>query len=191
MHDIFSREPDPLEGMLRPPSPPDNEALRQELYPRTQRVLRRRRHLRQLAYAAALLISFGAGGGTVRLMVEGERGALAPRSSEQSRESKQTNTQPNQQQGADAPRSPVSCDSALTREWTAFDSEDHRSERYRQAADYYLTEENDPESALRCYSNALDSGTEQDLTISADDSYLLMAIKNARQKERNHAKQGG
>src|SRR5690348_9941457 len=61
MHDIFSREPDPLDGMLRPPSPPDNEALRQTVYRRTRRVLHRRRVVRRFAYAAALLVSFAAG----------------------------------------------------------------------------------------------------------------------------------
>ncbi len=54
-----------------------------------------------------------------------------------------------------------------------------------------MTEEIDPQSALRCYSNALDNGTEQDLAISSEDNWLLMAIKDARLKERNHAKQGG
>jgi hypothetical protein len=184
MHEFFSREPDPIEAMLRPPPPPDNEALRQTVYTHTQRVLYRRRRLRQFAYAASLLLSFTVGAGTMQLMTRpaltdsGERGASPPCSSESA------------QQGADAPRSPTSEDSALDAEWVAFDSTDHRSELYRQAGDRYIKDESDLQSALRCYSNALDNGSEQDLAISPDDNWLLMAIKDARQKEKQYAKQG-
>jgi hypothetical protein len=185
MHEFFSHEPDPIEAMLRPPSPTDNELLRQAAYAQTQRVLHRRRRLRQYAYAASLLLSFTVGAGTMQLMTRpaltdsGERGALAPCSSD------------GVQQGADAPHSPTPDDSALAHEWIAFDSEDHRSELYRQAGDRYIKDANDLQSALRCYSNALDNGSEQDLDISPDDNWLLMAIKDARQKEKNNAKQGG
>ncbi len=46
-----------------------------------------------------------------------------------------------------------------------------------------MSEEADPQSALRCYAAALDEGKPDDLNVSADDSWLLMAIKNARKKE--------
>ncbi len=62
---------------------------------------------------------------------------------------------------------------------------------YKQAGDRYMTEQSDPQSALRCYGNALDNGTEQDRSISTDDNWLLMAIKDARQKEKSHATKGG
>jgi hypothetical protein len=181
MHEIFSREPDPLEGMLRAPSPTDNDALRQEVYTRTRLLLHRRRRWRQFAYAAALLISFAVGAGVMQMILP-------------ARSDRKETTQPvaskTEPQIRDAPP-PWSDDSALTREWLAFDSENQRGELYRQAGDRYITEENDPQSALRCYTNALDNGTEQDLAISSTDSWLLMAIKDARQKENNHAKQGG
>jgi hypothetical protein len=178
MHDIFSREPDPLDGMLRPPSSPENEMLRLSIYGQTRRVLYRRRRVRQFAYAAALLVSFAAGAGVMRLAMSGERGRVSSPSE--------------QELGAlTQPRSPVPDDTPLKREWIAFDSTEHRGELYRQAGDRYMTDENDLQSALRCYSNALDNGTEQDLTISNDDNWLLMAIKDARQKERTYAKQGG
>jgi hypothetical protein len=80
---------------------------------------------------------------------------------------------------------------ALDEEWIAFDSDEDRSERYRRAGDRYLTDENDPLSALRCYGNALDAGSEGDLTISTSDNWLLMAIKSAREKEQSDAKKGG
>lgn len=181
MHEFFSRDPDPLDALLRPPSPPDNETLRQAVYTQTRRVLHRRRRVRQFAYAASLLLSFAVGAGTVRMVAPTyrvERPDISP-----------VRTQRNQ--GADAPHSPTANDSALDAEWVAFDSTERRGELYRRAGDRYITEENDLKSALRCYRNALDNGTEQDLVISTDDNWLLMAIKNARQKENIHAKQGG
>jgi hypothetical protein len=182
MHDIFSRDPDPLDGMLRPPSSLDNEMLRQSIYARTRRMLHRRRRVRQFAYAAALLVSFAAGAVAMRMTISGERGRVSAPSAA-----------PRETQALGAltrPRSPLPDDTPLEREWLAFDSTAHRGELYRQAGDRYLTDENDLQSALRCYGNALDNGTEQDLTISADDNWLLMAIKDARQKEKKHAKQG-
>jgi hypothetical protein len=179
MHEFFSREPDPIEAMLRPPSPPENEPLRQEVYTQTRHLLHRRRRLRQFAYAASLLVSFAAGALATWM-------ALPARSASKGTPlpapvaNKETPTKEE-----DLVKTP-----ALDAEWIAFDSADHRSELYRQAGDRYIKEENDLQSALRCYSNALDNATEQDLAISPDDNWLLMAIKDARQKENKYAKQG-
>lgn len=184
MHEFFSREPDPVEGLLRPPTSADNEALRQAVYSQTRRLLRRRRWIRRFAYAASLLVSFAVGAGTMRMMPQPARTELGERESV-SHPLAQKNP------GTDAPRSPSPDDSALAQEWIAFDSEEQRSESYRQAGDRYMKDESDPQSALRCYSNALDNGTEQDLAISTEDNWLLMVIKDARQKEKLNAKQGG
>jgi hypothetical protein len=62
---------------------------------------------------------------------------------------------------------------------------------YRRAADRYLEEEGDVGSAVRCYGRALDEGGGRDLAIAPGDSWLLMVIKNARQKEKDDANQGG
>jgi hypothetical protein len=178
MHDIFSREPDPLDDMLRPPSmPPESEALQQMVYSRTRRVLRHRRLMRQFAYFAVMLHAFVGGMGTMYAIM---RPAPAP-------------DKPTPSASEEAPQPPVPApdEPALVKEWKAFDSDDRRGELYLQAGDRYLEEENDLSSALRCYSNALDNGTKQDLTISTDDNWLLMAIKDARQKENNHAKTDG
>jgi hypothetical protein len=183
MHDIFSREPDPLDGMLRPPSPPDNEALHQAVYCRTRRVLHRRRRVRQFAYAAALLVSFAAGLLAMRL--------ATPASI---RSPDVVVTPPKEPPPPDklpTPPSPPPQESALAQEWRAFDSLKQRAALYREAGTHYMKEENDPQSALRCFSTALDNGTEEDLAISSDDNWLFMAIKDARLKEKNHAKQGG
>lgn len=179
MHDIFSREPDPLEGMLYPPPPSENELLRQAVYAQTQRALRRRRRWRQGAYAASLLLSF-ASGLVAMWMVLPMRNASKDSPSPVPLVAAEKET-PRASEG------PVD-DSALAAEWTAFDSTEHRAELYRKAGDRYMEEENDPLSALRSYGNALDNGTEQDLAISSDDNWLLMAIKDARLKEKKDAK---
>jgi hypothetical protein len=181
MPEFFSRDPDPLEALLRASSPVDNETLRQAVYAQTQRVLHRRRRIRQFAYAASLLLSFAVGAGVMRMSSPGPTPLTDTPSPSASMAEAQSPASPTQ----------LADDSALEREWLAFDSENHRSELYRRAGDRYIKDENDLQSALRCYSNALDSGTEQDLAISPDDNWLLMAIKDARQKEKNHAKQGG
>lgn len=175
MHDIFSREPDPLDGMLAPPSSSDTDALRQTVYARTRRVLRRGRRLRQFAYFAVMLHAFVGGMGTMYVVL---RSVPAPE--EPARSASKEAPQP------PAPSSDVP---ALAREWEAFDSDDRRAQLYLRAGETYL-KEIDPLSALRCYANSLDSGTERDRTISTDDDFLLMAIKNARQKETEYAKNG-
>jgi hypothetical protein len=80
--------------------------------------------------------------------------------------------------------------SAVDLEWRALEGQGKRSELYRLAGDRYLKDANDVESALRCYRLALDSGSQQDLPISPEDSWLLMAAKEARQKEKRHANNG-
>jgi hypothetical protein len=178
MHDIFSSDPDPIEAMLRPPSPPpDTDRLRQRVYQRTQRVLRRRRRLRQLTFGAALAASFALGLLTMRVAMRPPTTPDLPARSAS--------------KGEPQPPAMPSEEPALAHEWRAFDSDEQRGELYRQAGDRYMTEENDPQSALRCYASALDNGTEQDQAISANDNWLLMAIKDARQKEKGHAKNGG
>jgi hypothetical protein len=176
MHDIFSREPDPLDGLLAPPPSADTEALRQEVLARTTAVLRRRRRRRRLAWAGALAALVLAG-----LLVVGVR--MRPPAPPEVVVQPGPPAPP-----AERPVPPTA--SALALEWQATDSTTRRAELYREAGDRYLAEEADPQSALRCYAGSLDSAG-ADLTISPDDNWLLMAIKDARQKENAHAKNGG
>lgn len=76
---------------------------------------------------------------------------------------------------------------ALAQEWQAFDAEQDRSVQYLHAGHRYLQENYDPESALRCYRQALDAGEDASTEISVNDDWLLMALKLARQKEKNDA----
>jgi hypothetical protein len=73
-------------------------------------------------------------------------------------------------------------------EWRALDGSEHQTEQYRQAGAQYLKDESDPQSALRCYGQALDAGGEPGLAVRPDDDWLLMALKGARKKEKGDAK---
>src|SRR5579871_6111176 len=112
MHDIFAPEPDPLDGLLAPPPlPPETDELRQALYSQTQLVLHRRRGLRRFAYAAALLVSFAAG-------LLAMRAAMRDIPTPLLKESVRRQEEPSP---AEKPHEPVD-ESALAREWRAFDS---------------------------------------------------------------------
>jgi hypothetical protein len=72
--------------------------------------------------------------------------------------------------------------------WAFLQTGKKRVELYRRAGDGYLVRHN-VEAALRCYRKALDGGSTADLAIRADsDSWLLMSLKMARQKERPDAR---
>jgi hypothetical protein len=97
---------------------------------------------------------------------------------------------PSQPEIAAEPPDPLAGLSAVDLEWRALEGQGKRSELYRLAGDRYLKEANDVESALRCYRLALETGSQKDLPISPEDSWLLMAAKEARQRENRHANNG-
>jgi len=72
-------------------------------------------------------------------------------------------------------------------EWRAIDHPEQAGTAYRAAGDRYLAENADPGAAARCYGSALSAGPAEDLTIDPNDSWLMMAIKDARQKEARDA----
>jgi HSP20 family molecular chaperone IbpA len=41
---------------------------------------------------------------------------------------------------------------------------------------------------MRCYRGALENASEEDLQISAEDNWLLIELKKAKQKEKQYAK---
>ena len=75
---------------------------------------------------------------------------------------------------------------AAALEWRAFD--EANAALYRQAGERYLREDADPYAAVRCYRQSLDAAGPDALAVSADDDFLLMALKDARQREKRDAK---
>jgi hypothetical protein len=80
---------------------------------------------------------------------------------------------------------------ALALEWQAAENPDRSVELNRMAGDRYFDEENDLESALRCYRRFLAGCAEQDLEISPKDNWLLVTLKTARLEGRRNAKGNG
>jgi hypothetical protein len=87
--------------------------------------------------------------------------------------------------GSDGPpkEPPGSRLSALALEWQALESPSRRPDLFRKAGDRYLEDNGDVESAVRCYRTALDLGTSEDARVSPTDSWLLVSLKVAKQKE--------
>jgi hypothetical protein len=176
MTDFFARDPDPLKDLLAPPPADGAEGLRERLLGRTTRLLRRRRRLRRLTWAAAL--AAGCGAALLSVWWAARPAPPGPNPS-MAREER--------------PAPPVLPETAVTVEERAADDDDWKAQAalYRRAGELYLSAENDPAAAVRCYGNALDAGGEEALPVSPADDWLLMAIKNARQKEKRHANSGG
>lgn len=168
---------DPLEAFLRQPpaagaNPPWREALRDQ----TVKVLWRRRVGRRLRALAGLAACFLAGVAARHCWPEPPP-APGPVEVVQA---------PAPKEEPPLPAPPVQPPTPLELEWQAFDSTQNRAALYRQAGDRYLGEQ-DFASALRCYAQALNAASEAELAISPDDNWLVMALKDARRKERTHA----
>jgi hypothetical protein len=172
MTDTPDRDPCAKLGQIGPP--PQTDRLRADLWRRLQGPLRRRRWWRQGALVAALAACYVAGFGTARLATE-----PAPEPQPEPRTTAASRLKP---LGIRLPSV-----SARDREWQALDSPEQRPEDYRAAGDRYVAEEGDYQSAVRCYRDALDAGSDKDLAVKPDDSWLLMALKDARQKEKRDA----
>jgi hypothetical protein len=177
MSDHVTPGPDPLGSLLAPPEAPgDGSPLQEAVRRRTEAVLGRRRLWRRLRITVAVAAAYATGLATLFLLP-------GP--------SPTTTPQPDTAR-ASAPRTPpppaAEPTPAVVLEWRAFDSSENQAEQYRQAGKLYLQEENDPESALRCYSQALSAGGEQGLEVRPDDDWLLMVLKGARKKEKDDAK---
>jgi hypothetical protein len=176
---------DPLDDLLRPSTGAGgDETLRRRLLDQTIRALRGRRRRRVAVWVAALAACYVAGVLTFYW--------LGPRRIERIEVVQKA---PTPEPSTPTPVKPAAPDakpaSAVAMEWKAFDADQHRPELYRKAGDRYMNEDADPASALRCYGQSLNGSSDKDLAISVNDDYLLMLVKNARQKEKDHAKNGG
>ena len=164
-------ESDPLADLLAAPSPVDAETLRQSLLAQTTRQLHRPRRLRFAVLAAALAACYGAGLLTMYLL----RSAPAP--------AVVVATEPARPADVTQPAEPP----VVAEKPTEPANPAQRAALLRQQGDRFLNEENDPESALHSYTKALNAGSDDDAKFSPDDNWLLMAIKNAREKEDRNA----
>jgi hypothetical protein len=177
------RAHDPVERFLHsPPRAEDSLPWRDGLLFRTSGVLRRRRIVRRMTAGAALAACFLAGG-LVAWFVKPESSSVRPpdiaahplpepKAPGQSKTPKDISQE----------RMP-----AVAQEWDAFDASAQRARKFREAGDRYLHESQDVQAALRCYTQALDAGGDEELIVTPSDSWLLIALKDARQKEKNHA----
>jgi hypothetical protein len=171
---ICQPEPDPVGELLAARPEPASAALRKAILGRTAGVLRRRRWTRRLAWAALLGICYLAG-------------MMTPRP-----------TSPPSAKGPEVatiavPPAEIRPPTTTTRttddgtaralEWQAVEAEVGRSELFRRAGQRHLDREGDLLGAVRCYRHALEKPAPDDLTVHLEDDWLLMALKDARQKE--------
>ena len=164
-------EHDPLDTLLAPPPAKPDDSLRRLSWEHSTRLLWRRRFVRRGAYVATLAACFLAGLLTTFLrapaVVERERIVYVDRP---------------------APQVPSPVEKPAELEQKARANATARADLLRRAGDLYANEQHDLEGALRCYSQSLDSAGDTQPVISTDDHWLLMAIKDARMKEKNNAK---
>jgi hypothetical protein len=166
-------ERDLCDDLLAPPAPPsDLTPLREQILRRTTRRLRWRRQLRRVMLVAALAACWAGGMLTMRWLSPPAPSAVPVT----------VHTAP----AVETPVESASTPSASALEWKAVDS--GQADLSRVAGDVYLNQEHDPLSAVRCYGRALDAAPQQTAIDSPDDEWLLMAIKDARKKEKRDAK---
>jgi hypothetical protein len=165
---MYDPDEERLDELLSPPAAEVDAGFRRTVLARTTRLVRRRRRLTQASWWAALAACFVAG-------LVASYGIWPS-----------TPPEPPPAVSKTEPLTPEPA-TATALEWAAIDHPDRAAPLYQAAGDRYLAEDADPGAAVRCYGNALDAGSPADLTIQSTDSWLLMAIKDARQKETHDA----
>jgi hypothetical protein len=171
---------DNLDELLTPSNAPAERAgMREQLRNETGRVVRRRRWRKPIRNVLALAACYAAGMGTYWL--------IRDRTPEVQIAPPIVMTQP-----PPTPTKPATIriePPNITERWASLATEvDRRVELYRKAGDGYLARD-DEMAALRCYRKSLDNSRADDLVIRPqDDSWLLMSLKLARQKETDNAR---
>jgi cytochrome c-type biogenesis protein CcmH/NrfG len=172
---------DPLDAVLGfgDRSSVDADALRGAVLRQSVGVIRRRRRLKRCVLAAGLLICYLAGITTMGLWRTGAAGEPPTAAA------KSMPVEPRQHPHAlprSAPKSAVSRESQIAAAIpTAFES-------WRNIGDYHLQHSGDISTAVASYSQAIDLATAEERAISpGQDNWLMMALKDARAKEKRHA----
>lgn len=172
-------EPDPWAGQLgKVPASGQTEEFRQALLLRTMRLVRRKVWVRRAAIVSALAACYVAGLLTMHW--------VAPRPSQM--ETQVTSAPSDEKKVDSVPKieglqPPAEASAEILEQWGPLVDLDKRAALYRRAGDRYYADHSDLQGALRCYRLALDAGSQTDLQIAADDNWLLIALKEARNKE--------
>jgi len=157
-----------------------NDALQKALRQRTTKVLRRRRRFRQFGFAGFAAACYAAGLATMWVLLP--RPAAIVERPQQPLVIAENADQP-------APVEAKLPEPAALYEFEAYTvPPEQRAAQLRKAGDLYLEQERDYASALRCYTQAFDAGGAKALEFSPDDNWLVMAIKNARRKEKDNGR---
>jgi hypothetical protein len=176
MNESNGHDADDVDRFLATSISATDATLRSTVLNRTSRLVRRRRHVRRLGIVVALGMCFLAGMATMRWSAPPsirERIVLVPQPAP---------TPLHSTPKLESPTVPMAS-TAVAMEYQALDSSRNRAELYRKAGDRYLQQEGDTASAVRCYRHIVDESKVKDLTISPDDNWLLMALKEAKRKE--------
>lgn len=183
MNDIHD-EGDSLLTPLPAAATPD---LKQQILDQTTRVLCRRRLSRRVVRVAALAACYAAGVLTTQLWPSAKDNNAGSKINEVAKQDREPPAELRAPGKEDTPTEPAELPATALERSVALVDPEQRAELYRQAGDRYLEEDKDVESALRCYRRSLDENADADITISPDDNWLLMAVKNARMEEKRHA----
>jgi hypothetical protein len=183
---------DAVEQFLDAPLPlSENAELRQSLRLQTTRVLRRRKRFKQVGYAAVLAACYLAGLATMQLRLS----MPAPRVAEEMAQHGPDTVPPAAPTTSPPETAALPIDNdpdvpAVVFERVAVVWADKRPDLYRRAGDRY-EREGDYQAALRCYTRFLETSSENERAISADDTWLLMSLKKDRQREKDYVHTNG
>jgi hypothetical protein len=171
---------DDFDDLLMPRTPPQEPAALREVVSRDAiRVQRRRRIVVRGRRILVPVVCFVAGSLAMWLLTPARKTAVTDA----------LGVAKEKEMSPTIARDPYRNDSPERLErWAFLQAGEKRADLYRRAGDLYLGRD-DVEAALRCYRRALDGVTAADLAVRADrDTWLLMSLKMARQKERPDAR---
>ncbi len=165
-------EPDSVDGLLNARRPAPDDDFRRNLLGQTSGVVRRRRAVRRAVFSVALAGCYLAGIATTQFW----RLPAGPGGGEVAVD------------GVDR-RADSAAERNIVKDYPLVPA---NFENIRRVSDRYLNEDGDLTRAVRCYGQALDRATPDELTVLSDeDSWLLKAIKLARIEEAKHENREG
>lgn len=174
MNDIPDPNHDFLESLLAGPLPAAENHLRQSLRQQTSTMLRRRKYRRWLTQAGALAACYVAGMFTLWLWMPGH----GPTSSATDVVVVQETATIPIAEHSETQVSPV-----VLERLGAVANKDQKAELLRQAGERYVEERGDWRSAVHCFAQSIDAAPLEERSISPSDNWLVMALKEARQKQ--------